>query len=435
MIKQLILLFHVFGMFLYQFIFSGDVTVIQQLPSKMNPGEEVVVEIIIHKDQLTGFSKVQQVLPAGFSAEVVESKGATFSFKDNKVKFIWMALPSEEEFTISYKLKADETTSGDFTIGGKFSFIFESERKNIEISPSTISVSQEVLANNEEEPKEEEVTEEVTEDITQNPVEEATEKVSEVAIPAEPKINCVRTITEKTEGNYTVSLTVTKENIKGFSKIIEQIPTGFTATEGESSEGIFSFKNQEAKILWMSVPKDKELKVSYHLVAAENTPNKDYQVNGTFSYLHNDETNKHIINPSTIQLNFPEEVIANEPEKTEEKEETNDEVMAIEEKPTITSTPNPETGVSYKVQVAAGHKTVANNYFASKFNLTDEISTINHEGWIKYLVGNFNEYKQARDKRNTVRGKINTAFVTAYNSGKRITVQEALMISNQKWYK
>ena len=46
--------------------------------------------------------------------------------------------------------------------------------------------------------------------------------------------------------------------------------------------------------------------------------------------------------------------------------------------------------------------------------------------------------KEARDKRNQVwaeNNKINDAFVTAYNSGERISVQEALMISKQKWFK
>ena len=104
MIKYVILFIHLIGLSIYQ-LFFGDVTASQKIPDKINAGEEVTVEINITKENVNGFAKVQQTLPSGFFAEVIDAKGATFSFKENTVKFIWMALPSENQFTISYILK------------------------------------------------------------------------------------------------------------------------------------------------------------------------------------------------------------------------------------------------------------------------------------------------------------------------------------------
>jgi hypothetical protein len=426
MIKQLILVFQIFGLFFYQLLFTGGLTVTQKIPDSITQGTEAVVEITLNKGDITGFAKVQQVFPDGFTAEPIETKGATFSFKDNKIKFIWMSLPADKEFTISYKIKPNDTTIGSFTLGGKFSFISDSERKNIEIPEAKFSV----------------IAESLVAEASSDESEEETTVVEEVPLEEEPvleivSVKCKRTIEKLEEGKYKVTVEINKQGIKGFAKITEQLPNGFLASENDSKGGVFSFKENETKILWMAIPKGDVYTIVYNLVANSETENGTYDIKGFYSYLENDVTSRCDIDGSNFELNVENLVAEETPfeEPTEVLPVEEEESAAEEPSRKTTSTPNPENGVTYKVQVGAGHQTVAANYFALKFNLKDNVSTINHEGWIKYLVGSYNEYKAARDKRNKVRGNVRTAFVTAYNSGKRITVQEALMISNQKWYK
>jgi hypothetical protein len=89
------------------------------------------------------------------------------------------------------------------------------------------------------------------------------------------------------------------------------------------------------------------------------------------------------------------------------------------------------------VQIGAfSNSGVSASVLASTFNITEKISSEMQGGFSKFMIGNYSEYKSARDKRESTLSKgVNGAFVVAYNSGKRITVQEALMLSNQKWFK
>ena len=82
----------------------------------------------------------------------------------------------------------------------------------------------------------------------------------------------------------------------------------------------------------------------------------------------------------------------------------------------------------------AAHKTAGEKYFNSYFNYKGGFDLENHDGWIKYTTGDFENYKEARNKRENLK-KYNFPgpFVTAYNNNERITVQEALMISKQNW--
>ena len=231
--------------------------------------------------------------------------------------------------------------------------------------------------------------------------------------------------------------------MEGFAKFVDIIPAGFSASTDNPEGGIFSYSDNEAKILWMSAPKKDEFTVSYFLEPNTNTGNGEFEIKGTLSYLESDITKKYTVNSSTFNYNgqvvaIIEPVVVKEnktmiPEKKQPVTE-NKIPKESKSKPVLTSIPTAENGVTYKVQVGAGHQTISKNYFATKFNLSDAVSTEPNDGWIKYIVGKYIEYKEARDKRNDVRNNVKDAFVTAYNQGKRITIQEALMISNQKWY-
>jgi hypothetical protein len=93
-------------------------------------------------------------------------------------------------------------------------------------------------------------------------------------------------------------------------------------------------------------------------------------------------------------------------------------------------------GLVFKVQVCATHRTVDANFVKTNYKLQDEVIQDMHEGWFKFTVGGYGQYVEARNKREDLApNNLPGPFVTAYNNGNRITVQEALMISKQQWVK
>lgn len=103
---------------------------------------------------------------------------------------------------------------------------------------------------------------------------------------------------------------------------------------------------------------------------------------------------------------------------------------------TASRIPAPEKGVTYKVQITAAHREVGRSYFKARHSYSGDFQIERHEGWIKYVTGSHTAYKEARDQRVAyVQAGHNFPgpFVTAYNNGSRITVQEALLLSAQQW--
>lgn len=469
---------YVLGALAFNLLLQSDISLTMDVAPRITAGTELLVKVSLKKSDLTGFCRFQQELPAGFSATSVNTSNADFTFKDGKVRFIWLKLPDTEQVEISYKITCDERLKGSINLAGKFSFIEENQRKSVDVSPQTLTI---VPSPN--------VNPAMLVDVN----DYGKEMPAGFGESSYGMIACVRQKPQWNDGQkeYIVNLLVNKEKLQKFAKIEENVPAGFTALNVNSRDGIFTFKDGKAKFLWMSLPADPYFVVTYKLVPVSGTDPQSaaMAINGAFSYINDDKTQSvevfekdadfSNIKPEDLALLLKPDskvmLASTSPQKNTINGATRKDMIAkttsatkmpvdtprsitkqpVEreiaqvakgtndlKKPDYASTPNesfsPESkGIYYRVQIAAGHKPVNIKSYFGKFKLDKTIAQEDHNGWIKYSIGSFNAYKEARDYRihlwNTT--PITDAFVSAYNEGNRITIQEALMISNQRWIK
>ena len=458
MLNQLVVLVNLIGLFFIDAFLLADISITQNLPATMEAGSEIRVTVTVNKADLAGFAKLQFDLPPGLSANAIDTKGASFTFADNKAKFIWMSLPSSPTFKITYTLSASDQASGPVTINGRLSYIENNERQTYEMPPATIQVNGagNIASNT--------ATDDPAADDVVSAAGGAPARKVPVAVidnlsgvpPVQGLggVSASRKIIPVSAVEMQVEVTVSKGDIRGFGKLQETIPAGFTAIEGTSEDAIFTAQDRIVKFVWLSLPAKSELKVVYRLRGNENM-HGEFKVDGEFGYLLNDETQRAVVGTSVFFIGQKAlDAIAQDEQKldTQENDETSlqvpekpkvEEHITPKEEPVVAekskSSPvisGPEKGITYKVQITAAHREVGKPYFAARHKYKGDFSIERHEGWIKYVTGRFADYKQARDQRQAfVQAGHNFPgpFVTAYNNGDRITVQEALLISNQKW--
>jgi hypothetical protein len=466
MLNQLVVLVNILGLFLIDIFFIADISITQSIPPTMAPGSEVRVTVTVNKGDLTGFAKLQLDLPPGLSATAIETKGASFTFADGKAKFIWMALPTTPTFKISYTLSASSIAQGLLPVTGRLSYIENNERKTYELPVMKVDLGAPGAA----------VAARIEEDEDATPGDlvsaaggapakkGAAGEITDHAGPATAQgaggVTVQREITPLSETEIQVSVTIRKGDLRGFGKLQENIPQGSTAIEQDSEGAIFTAQDQVVKFVWLNMPVRGDLKVVYR-VRSNALPHGEYSIDGDFGYLLNDETQRVPIGRSKF-ITGPKalEALAHDEQRTDVQEQTDPQLeirsrqdTAKAQPPTkqkeqpatkkekeapVARTPitGPERGITYKVQITAAHREVGRPYFIARHRYDGDFSIERHQGWIKYVTGRFSEYAQARDQRQAfIRAGHNFPgpFVTAYNNGERITVQEALMISQQKW--
>ncbi len=358
------------------------VKVIQEVPKQVPTDSSFLVTLKIHASGITGFARLQQYLPVGFTAEVMETGNADFIFDANSVRFIWTKFPDKEEVTVSYKVTPDASVKGRQLIYGIFIYIDDEQTAKLALDPSEFTIG----------------TEEVN-----------------------PQISRKLTSISPENGEYRVELTIDPNNLNTAAKFIDQIPEGFIASSENSNGAAFSFADHKAIFNWKKFPSDSVFTISY--VVKSNSASLPPTIEGVFVY-GNDEANskEEQAGPATVADNSEEKLI------TKTADRSNGVTASIDKQPnTIMQVKPTMAGLQYRVQICATQKSKAKDskYFEDKYAVPPPVELTYHEGWRKYIIGSFSSYKEASAFKTETRKTVGDAFVVAYSNGERIPVAEA----------
>lgn len=500
MLKVSIVLINFIGLFFLHLFTVNEIAIQNLAPDSMKPGEKTLVEVTVYKSQIQGFGKMEIVFPEGFIATPSETKSASFTFSERKARFVWMTLPTEETFTISYYLEAPATFDGRYEVKGTFSYIKENERMDFVIPTKSVMVKPEsAVANNESPNNNTPSNSGTTSSTTSATTAETNASTTSSNLSTEFRVE--RTITKLTDTEYRVNIRVLNSNIKGFAKIIEGCPNLSKTEKIQDAGATVTADKNNIKFVWFEIPISPVIEVAYKLTllspsaqqpeingkiafVENNNPKEVPIINGTGGAAstssemlaenkttkdtngssENSSTRSNVSNEGTIGAQEKNTSTTATNTKTDAKQgagelkldvKTSSQASSTAENKTtgrenggvketiksnsgkVSSTPDAENGVSYKVQILAAHRVVNKTYFKQRHGFSEDFNIENHDGWVKYTTGKFGEYKRARDERERLKSDYNTLpgpFVTAYNNGDRITVQEALLISKQQWY-
>ncbi|MFW5852169.1 MAG: hypothetical protein ACOCWB_08095, partial [Bacteroidota bacterium] len=95
---------------------------------------EATVSIRVNKKHLQAMSKIEELLPQGYSFYALERQNAAFSTQNNVARFMWVKAPEQNIFTVSYKVIPNTGYSiNDLYITGAFSYLDDGKTHSVVI--------------------------------------------------------------------------------------------------------------------------------------------------------------------------------------------------------------------------------------------------------------------------------------------------------------
>ena len=483
MVKSFLIIVNLGITFMFVRLFGG-VDVQYSFPSQVDSGGQFTVEFSINKGDVDKYARLTLEVPNGIKVTAKETAGGQFTFNEQVAVVHWYNLPFDEILKVTLVFTVAPAISGEVTVKGSFKYIEDNAIQEKTIGPNKIKIREiegvtDLLAS--QRYKYREITLKPIDCIRQKPYMNENNEIEVNLLVSKSDLSNFGKIEEQVPRGYKAVATRTAGAIFQVSgRVIKflwmELPKDtkmflvsykLTQIEDYGSQafiinGTFSYsqfdRNQTIPInernidllefaadelLLLELSKDEQLE---ELAKESTQKRKDVLSDGGTFTGTNIGTSKDLENLKGTNKTYQQTLTPEEQKRFAEQSKNPKPQPVVEEtKPTtppvtstkdLTSVSGAEKGVFFKVQIAASHRLVHKDYF-KRFNIYETVQIELHEGWHKYTIGHFNFYKDARDHRvriwNTT--PVKDAFVCAYSNGYRVTVQEALMITNQKWLK
>jgi len=421
-----------------------DVDISIDHPSRVRAGEEFTVTVNIQKGTLTDYSRFSQDLPLGLSASNVSSPNADFSFDNQRIRIIWLKLPENPRVTVSYSIEVNERLKGTFNLGGVFAYVVDDERRFLNV-PQSPDIT--IIPSSTVDPDFIVDIKDFTGESSAPPSDDPQDKAFAMVIRQKPIL--------LPSGAYLVRLLVNNPTGSKYAKIEETLPEGYIFEKVESQGGIESFAASTVKFIWMKLPETSEFIVEYRLVPKQNETQGEMNIDGMMTYTSGNDNKlvevKQMDVPlevmsqaerrnllltgeapgsarQTAQVNQqtvtqPDESVTREEQRTEPDvvpPATGASAGAVMDTPLLQA----ETGVYYRVQLAATTEASDARALFREAGVDRDVFVERQGGFYKYTVGSFRSYEDAVSYRNQVENlpDVEGSFVVAYRNGNRVPV-------------
>ena len=243
--------------------------------------------------------------------------------------------------------------------------------------------------------------------------------------------------------NTDVEVKINKGAVTNFAKYQMDVPVGVTVAEVDSKSGNFTFENNRAKIVWVSVPSDAEFTLKFKVSVSASAPAEGAVIQ-KFYFLENGA--KKEVEAEALNVQFggsasPKNVsgttttktepaktqpVATTPTKTEpaktepvKTEPAKTEPVKTEPAKTepVANTSSATPGLVYRVQLAASPTDPGKSKYAA---LGSGVEISKEDGSYKVLYGKYNTKEEGLKGFEEASAKGFKGFLVKYQNGVRV---------------